>query len=63
MPIFDDEPPKKKAVHEINEDLSKLSIEELEERVALLRTEIVRIEEAIADKKASADVAKTFFKA
>jgi uncharacterized small protein (DUF1192 family) len=62
MSIFGDEPPKKKAAHEINEDLSKLSIEELEERIGLLRAEISRIETAVADKRASADAAKTFFK-
>lgn len=62
MAIFDEEAPKRKAVHEIGEDLSKLSLDELAERVAMLKAEIERIEEAAAAKKASADVAASFFK-
>jgi uncharacterized small protein (DUF1192 family) len=62
MAIFDEELPKKKVAHEINEDLSKLSIDELEERIDLLKAEISRIEKTVADKRATADAAKTFFK-
>jgi len=62
MAIFDEETPKKKAIHEIGEDLSKLSLAELAERVAILKIEIGRIEETVALKRASADVAETFFK-
>ncbi|MEX2318654.1 MAG: DUF1192 domain-containing protein [Bauldia sp.] len=62
MAIFDEEAPKKKAVHEIGEDLSKLSLDELAERVQIMKAEIERIEEAAAAKKASADVAASFFK-
>jgi uncharacterized small protein (DUF1192 family) len=63
MAISDDEDaPKKKLKHEIGEDLSALSLDELAERIALLKDEIARIEVAIAAKKASADVAASFFK-
>jgi uncharacterized small protein (DUF1192 family) len=63
MPIIDDEPPKeKKAAHELGEDLSRLSLNELEERIGLLKTEIERIETVIRAKRASADVAASFFK-
>ena len=63
MAIGDDEDaPKKKRKHEIGEDLSTLSLDELAERIALLKDEIVRIEQAIAAKRASADVAASFFK-
>ena len=62
MAIFDEETAKKKAVHEIGEDLSKLSLAELAERVEILKIEIGRIEETVALKRASADVAETFFK-
>jgi uncharacterized small protein (DUF1192 family) len=48
MALFDDERPKKKAVHEIGQDLSLLSVAELDERVDMLRAEIARLE---ADKK------------
>ncbi len=63
MPISDDEDaPRKKLKHEIGEDLSTLSLDELAERIALLKDEIARIEVAITTKRASADVAASFFK-
>ncbi|TIU77536.1 MAG: DUF1192 family protein, partial [Mesorhizobium sp.] len=36
MAIFDDEPRKKARPHEIGQDLSLLSVDELSERIALL---------------------------
>jgi uncharacterized small protein (DUF1192 family) len=62
MAIFDEEAPKKKPVHEIGEDLSKLSLDELAERIAILKAEIDRIAEAATAKQTSADVAASFFK-
>ncbi len=63
MAAFDDEDrPKKKIVHEIGQDLALLSVEELGERVAILREEIARLEAASAKKRASRDVADQFFK-
>ena len=62
MAIFEEEAPKKKKLHEIGEDLAALSVDELGERIALLKAEILRLEEAIRLKRASADVAQTFFK-
>jgi uncharacterized small protein (DUF1192 family) len=62
MPAPDEEAPKKKPVHEIGEDLGKLSLFELADRIETLKAEIVRIDRAIALKKASADHAATFFK-
>jgi uncharacterized small protein (DUF1192 family) len=62
MAIFDEEAPKKKLAHEIGEDLSKLSLDELEARVGLLKAEIARIEQISATKRASAEVAASFFK-
>ncbi|MBB4198684.1 uncharacterized small protein (DUF1192 family) [Rhodoblastus sphagnicola] len=43
--------------------MDALSIEELGERIALLRAEIDRIEIAIAQKRASLNAASLFFKA
>jgi uncharacterized small protein (DUF1192 family) len=54
--------PKKKLAHEIGQDLALLSIEELRERVALLRDEIARLEAATAQKWASRSTADQFFK-
>jgi len=58
----DDDRPKKKITHEIGQDLALLSVNELNERIALLREEIARLEASIASKQASRSVADTFFK-
>ncbi|MFL6813164.1 MAG: DUF1192 domain-containing protein [Bradyrhizobium sp.] len=58
----DDDRPKKKIVHEIGQDLALLSVNELRERIALLKEEIARLEASIAGKQASRSVADTFFK-
>ena len=60
--IDDDDRPKKKITHEIGQDLSLLSVEELAERIALLKSEIARLEEAASKKRASKDAANAFFK-
>jgi uncharacterized small protein (DUF1192 family) len=62
MPAEDDDRPRKKVTHEIGQDLSLLSVEELGERIALLKGEIARLEEAAAKKRASKDAADSFFK-
>jgi uncharacterized small protein (DUF1192 family) len=63
MPAIDDEDrPKKKIVHEIGQDLALLSVGELNDRIALLREEIARLEAVASSKKASRDVAAQFFK-
>jgi uncharacterized small protein (DUF1192 family) len=63
MPTMDDDDrPKKKITHEIGQDLSLLSVEELTERIALLKSEIARLEEAAGKKRASKDAAAAFFK-
>ena len=41
--IDDDDRPKKKIVHEIGQDLTLLSVKELDERVGLLKEEIARL--------------------
>jgi uncharacterized small protein (DUF1192 family) len=62
MPIDDEDRPAKKVAHEIGQDLALLSVEELNDRIALLKTEIGRLEGALAGKKASRDAASKFFK-
>lgn len=62
MAIEDDDRPKKKVSHEIGQDLSLLSVEELAERMALLHAEIERLQAALAKKRASRDAANSFFK-
>jgi uncharacterized small protein (DUF1192 family) len=58
----DDDRPKKKIVHEIGQELALLSVKELQERIALLKEEIVRLEASITSKQSSRNVADTFFK-
>ncbi|HEU4659239.1 MAG TPA: DUF1192 domain-containing protein [Pseudolabrys sp.] len=63
MPATDeDDRPKKKIAHEIGQDLTLLSVEELAERVRLLQDEIARIESDMARKRASRSAADRFFK-
>jgi uncharacterized small protein (DUF1192 family) len=54
--------PKKRLVHEIGQDLALLSVEELRERIALLKDEIARLEALVASKRASRSAAYQFFK-
>jgi uncharacterized small protein (DUF1192 family) len=63
MAAFDDDDrPKKKTQHDIGQDLSLLSLEELRERIALLKSEIERLESAMNSKQASRNTADQFFK-
>jgi uncharacterized small protein (DUF1192 family) len=62
MAIEDDDKPKKKVTHEIGQDLYLLSVEELAERIALLSSEIERLQQAAAKKRASRDAANNVFK-
>ena len=58
----DDEAPKIKTAHEIGQDLSLLSVNELTARVGLLREEMIRLQAAVETKKASRDTAASLFK-
>jgi uncharacterized small protein (DUF1192 family) len=60
--IDDDDKPKKKISHEIGQDLTLLSVEELGARVQVLHDEIKRLEADMAQKRASRSAADQFFK-
>jgi uncharacterized small protein (DUF1192 family) len=62
--MIDDDalPPKKKLIHEIGQELALLSVNELGERIELLKQEIGRLEAARASKQASLSAADQFFK-
>jgi uncharacterized small protein (DUF1192 family) len=62
MASEDEDRPRKAVAHEIGQDLSMLSVEELTARIALLRGEIDRLEAAVAKKRASRDAADSIFK-
>lgn len=63
MAVFDDDDrPKKKVAHEIGQDLSLLSVEELQARIGLMQDEIKRLEADVAKKRDKRAAADQFFK-
>ncbi len=60
--IDDDDRPKKKVAHEIGQELTLLSVEELGARIQLMRDEIARLEADMSRKHASRSAADQFFK-
>jgi uncharacterized small protein (DUF1192 family) len=62
MASEDDDKPKKKIAHEIGQDLSLLSVEELAARVQILNDEIARLEADKKRKQATRSAADQFFK-
>ncbi|SHG72453.1 Uncharacterized small protein, DUF1192 family [Kaistia soli DSM 19436] len=62
MALFDEPAKEKPLPHRLGEDVSALSIDELQERVGLLEAEIVRLRAAIEGKTASRHAASSFFK-
>jgi len=67
MPSFDDDPvfapkPKAPVAHEIGQNIDDLSAPELSERIALLRSEIDRLEKAIEARQATRVAADSVFK-
>jgi uncharacterized small protein (DUF1192 family) len=57
----DDDRPIRKVAHEIGQDLYTLSIEDFDERIALLKTEIARLEEARQEKATQRAAADSVF--
>jgi uncharacterized small protein (DUF1192 family) len=62
MAFIDDDRPKKKLTHDIGQDLALLSVGEIDERIALLRAEIGRLEADRLKKEASRSAADAVFK-
>jgi uncharacterized small protein (DUF1192 family) len=58
----DDDRPVRKVAHQIGQDLSTLAVDELGERIALLKAEIERLEAAIATKSATRAAADQLFR-
>lgn len=58
----DDDRPRKQTSHEIGQDLTLLSEDELAERVIFLQAEIKRLETSMNLKRATRDAANRFFK-
>ncbi len=58
----DDDKPRKKTTHELGQDLSLLSVGDVEDRITALAAEIERLKADAAKKRASRDAANAFFK-
>jgi uncharacterized small protein (DUF1192 family) len=58
----EDDRPKKKIAHEIGQELTLLSVAELDDRVQLLKDEIARLDADKKNKQASRSAADVFFK-
>lgn len=62
MVAEDDDKPRRKISHEIGQDLSLLSADELNERISLLMDEAARLKIEMEKKRASRSAADSFFK-
>ena len=60
--MFDDEAVKRPKAHEVGMPIDTMSVGELEERIALLKAEIGRLEQAIAARQKTRAVADSLFK-
>jgi uncharacterized small protein (DUF1192 family) len=60
--MFDDEDAPKKRTHEVGMPIDTMSVDELEERIAMLQGEIERLRQAIAARKMTKDQANSLFK-
>ena len=59
---MDEDEVRREPVHEVGMPLDTLSVDELSERISLLKTEIARLENAIESKNASRSAADAVFK-
>ena len=62
MALFDDEPRPSPAAHELGQKLDGLSVADLDQRIAMLREEITRLEDEKRRKGAANDAAEMAFK-
>ncbi|MCG6121237.1 MAG: DUF1192 domain-containing protein [Microvirga sp.] len=62
-PLSEETPRKSASGHEIGQDLSTLSVAEIDERIAALQAEIERLRDARSRKEASKSAADAFFSA
>ncbi len=61
MSIFDDQPIRKPARHEIGQDISLLSVDDLTTRIGELKAEIARLEAELATKGTTRTAAEALF--
>lgn len=57
----DEAGPRSNTIHEIGQALDELSVAELQARIALLHSEVRRLEAAVTSKQGARDAASAFF--
>lgn len=62
MALFEEEPRKPVAAHVVGQDISLLSVAELEHRIGLLRDEIGRLEAETRARSATKSAAEALFR-
>jgi uncharacterized small protein (DUF1192 family) len=62
MAIFDDEPRKPASAQVVGQDISLMSVDELSERVSMLKAEIERLEEERAKRGQTKSAAEALFR-
>lgn len=60
--MFDDDAIKRPKGHEVGMQIDTMSVEELEERIDLLKSEISRLEQAIAARQKTRSEADSLFR-
>lgn len=60
--MFDDDEVKKPKAHEVGMPIETMSVDELTDRIGMLRAEITRLEAAIVARKQTKDAADSLFK-
>lgn len=60
--MFDEDEVRKPKGHEVGMPLDSMSVDELEERIALLKGEIARLEQAVGARKNTRAAADSLFK-
>jgi len=60
--MFDDEVRKVPKGHEVGMPIDSMSVDELQERIAMLRAEILRLETAVSARQQTRAVADSIFK-
>jgi uncharacterized small protein (DUF1192 family) len=60
--MFDDDQVKKPKTHEVGMPIDTMSVDELNDRIGLLREEIARLEAAVAARRKTKDAADSLFK-
>jgi len=62
MALFDEEPRKPASAHVVGQDISLISVEELGQRIAILKAEVERLEAERTKRGATKSAAEALFR-